>query len=83
MVYIPIPDDVIEKGSIVHQLHDISPKIKHDASDLAECLATVIERYPYNKLKSIAETMNSYPGQAAARIHREIYDLLGINAIER
>jgi hypothetical protein len=78
MVYVPVPDEVIDPGGIIWQLRDISPQIKHNASDLADCLATVRETYPYDKLKLIAEKMNSYPKQAAQRIKQEIYPLLEI-----
>lgn len=76
LVYVPLPEDCVEKGFPVWKLQKISPCIKEDASDLYEQILEAKINYPFNKLAEITLEINSCPGQAAQRIREQVYGLL-------
>jgi hypothetical protein len=76
VVYAPIPDGLLEKGTLVWRLREISPKIKPDASDLRDRLLDAIHNYPIEALRELANDINSYPGKSAERVLKEVYCLL-------
>jgi CDP-glycerol glycerophosphotransferase (TagB/SpsB family) len=78
VVYAPVPDYLLEKGALVWRLREISPKIKPDASDLRDRLLEAIHNYPIEALRQLAQDINSYPGQSAERVLKEVYGLLGL-----
>jgi hypothetical protein len=47
---------------------------------LRDCLEIAQHAYPFGRLHELAQEANPYPGQAAQRIRREVYDLLRIPA---
>lgn len=55
--------------------------ILSDARMLRECLLKAKDGYPFEKLHQLAQTIHPYPGEAAERIRKEIYNLLGIPAL--
>jgi len=77
-VYVPVPDGILEKGSLVWRLRDISPQIQSDASDLRACLLKAIRQFslPLDKLREIARDVNSHPGRSRERCLDELYALL-------
>ena len=75
-VYIPIPDDFLIEGALVWRFRELSPILKPDASNLKECLYQALNEYPTDKLRQLAEDVNSYPGQSTPRIIKELYDVL-------
>jgi hypothetical protein len=80
-VYSPVPDDVLEAGTIIRQIRDISPTLRPDASNLRDALLEARDHYPSDRLKEIASQIESYPHRAAERIREEIYTLLELPAM--
>lgn len=75
-VYCPVPDELVEAGTVIRQIRDISPTIRADASNLRQALLEASDNYPLDKLPEIATQMNSCPHRAADRIREEVYEQL-------
>lgn len=75
-VYIPIPDDFLVPGALVWRYRELSPTLKPDASNLRECLYQALNDYPVDKLRELAGDVNSYPGECAQRMRKELYAVL-------
>jgi hypothetical protein len=80
-VTVPIPDEVVEKGSPFWYLRNISPVIRDDASDLRHRLLDALENYPSEMLSLVAERINSCPGRSAVKIRKEVYNLLNLTLL--
>jgi hypothetical protein len=78
-VYSPVPDQVVEKGSVIGDLMSISPRLKANASNLKDGLLEALNGYPAAKLKHISLKLNSLPGQAEPRVKDEVYRLVNLN----
>lgn len=77
IIVVPVPDGLIWKHSATWQIRRFAPTL-HDATMLRDCLYRVKTDYPYDELHELAQTLNPYPGEAATRIRKEVYALLGI-----
>lgn len=75
-VFCPVPDELVEAGTVIRRIRDISPTLRPDASDLRQVLLEAGNSYPFDKLREIASQINSFPHQAADRMREEIYEQL-------
>ena len=75
-IYVPVPENLIQKNGLTWQLMQISPCLNLDASNLLACINFVLNEYPYKKLKVINERFYSYPGEAKIRTRKAVYDML-------
>ena len=80
LVFVPVPEDALEKDGLIWQLKEMSLVIKQDASDLRDCLLNAMNSPPSDALEDLCKEINSYPGEARDRLRKEIYGLLGISA---
>jgi hypothetical protein len=78
LVFVPIPEDALERDGLIWRLMEMSLVIKQDSSDLRDCLLKAMHRPPSDMLADLCKEINSYPGEARDRVQKEIYDLLGI-----
>ncbi len=78
-VWSPVPDDLVEPGTVIRQIRDISPILRPDASDLRQALMQARNEYPLDKLREIASQMNSCPHQATEKIRTELYAQLSLS----
>jgi len=76
VVHVPAAAGVLEPGSPVWQLHEVTPAIRPDAADLGEALRAALRDGPPPGLRDLAAQLNSHPGEAAERIREVTYDLL-------
>jgi hypothetical protein len=79
LVFVPIPEDALDKDGLMWRLMEMSLVTKEDASDLRDCLLTAMHCSPSDTLKDLCKDINSYPGKARYRVRKEIYSLLGIS----
>jgi|GEM_PF-756432 len=79
-VFTPVPDELVEAGTVIRQIRDISPILRPDASDLEQALRRARNDYPFDKLREIASQMNSCPNEAADRVREEMYAQLALPA---
>lgn len=77
-ICVPVSHEYIWKGSITWQLYQFAP-ILNDMRNLREALLKTKSDYPFEKLVRLANSMNPYPGEAAHRISKAIYDLLKLS----
>lgn len=77
VVLTPVPEQCIWKESITWKIREFAPILK-DARRLREFLMAAQQNYPVAKLRELARMVHPHPGEAASRIRREIYGLLGI-----
>ena len=75
IVYVPVPDSSVVKGTATWRLREISP-VYGGLGDLRKVLCQARDSYPFDKLEEIALDLNSCPGQSAQRIREEVYSLL-------
>jgi hypothetical protein len=78
-VCVPVPEELVEPGTVIREIRDISPMVRADASDLRQALLRARSSYPLDKLRKIAARINSCPGQAAARSRAELYAQLSLS----
>jgi len=78
LIYIEMPDNSIPEASTVNRLYNISPHFKAPA-DLEKVIEDGLRDYPFDELHKIALEVNSYPGEAAVRVRRELYRLLELS----
>ena len=88
LIFSPFPKELglhnyIVEGSPIACLHEISPTLAPDASNLGDCLRLVAREYPYDKLKDVSLMISSCPGQSAEKMRQVTYDLLQYNAPEK
>lgn len=76
VVHIRVPEGLLEPGSPIQRLHELTPEVREDASDLGDVLRAALLDGPHHELRDLATQLNSYPGEAASRIRRETHDLL-------
>jgi GNAT superfamily N-acetyltransferase len=79
IVLTPVAEELIWKDSLTWKIRQFA-LILSDARMLRECLLKTKDGYPFEKLHELAQTIHPHPGEAAKRIRKEIYDLLGIPA---
>ncbi|MBN2137844.1 MAG: hypothetical protein JW720_08555 [Sedimentisphaerales bacterium] len=77
IILTPVPEELIWRGSVTWKIRQFAP-ILNDARELRQALTSAMNTYPMEKLHELAKSMNPHPGEAAVRIRKEIYDLLGI-----
>jgi hypothetical protein len=77
LVLSPVPEALIWKGSVTAKVREFSPILQD--RELRDCLEIAERLYPFEQLRELAREANPFPGQAAQRIRREVYDLLGIS----
>ena len=75
MLYVSVPDASLVKGAPVHELSEILPRLE-GVDKLEEGLLTAFSEFPREQVAKIARECNSYPGEAADRIKKEIYGVL-------
>jgi hypothetical protein len=78
LILSPVPKELIWEGSVTAKVRDFSPLLQD--RQLVDCLQIAQSSYPFDKLRELAQEANPYPGQAAQRIRREVYGLLGMRA---
>jgi len=81
LVYVPVPDGSIVRGTATWRLREISPVYRR-RGDLRKVLNQAINDYPLDKLDEIARDLNSCPGQSAQRIREEVYSLLKLPILQ-
>ena len=77
IILTPVPDQYIWKDSITWQIREFAP-IMENARELRRYLIAAQEDYSVEKLRQLARLVHPHPGEAADRIRKEIYTLLGI-----
>lgn len=77
----PVPEELVETGTVIRHIRDISPTIQPDASDLRQALRSARNGYPFETLGGIASQINSCPHQAVKRIREELYRELGLSSM--
>jgi GNAT superfamily N-acetyltransferase len=80
LILSPVPKELIWQGSVTAKVRDFSPLL--NGRSLRECIAVARHSYPFGKLQELAREANPYPGEAAQRIRREVYSLLGLSALQ-
>jgi len=75
-VFCPVPDELVEAGTVIRQIRDISPTLRPDASNLRQALLKARNGYPFDKLRAIASQVNSFPHQATDHMRAAIYEQL-------
>lgn len=78
-VFSPVPDELVETGTVIRQIRDISHTLRPDASDLRQALRKARSSYPFDKLREIASQVNSFPHEATDRMREEIYEQLQLS----
>ncbi len=81
VIVIPYDESFVAKDGLVRELKDLSPRLEIDAENLRQVINGVLEHYPYDKLKDIAQLVNSYPGLSIERQKEEIYSMLKIRDV--
>jgi len=81
VIFSPVPKDVIWKESATWKIQQFAPVLE-DAGRLGEYLSRAKEDYPFDKLHELAREIHPHAGEAAGRICREIYNLLGIPRLD-
>ena len=75
-VYAPIPEALVGKSTLTRRLLGISPTLRPDASNLRESLVQALKEYPLEMLAELDQQLNSFPGEAKARVRQAVYELL-------
>ena len=79
MLFVAVPGTTLIEGNPGERLAQVLPKLSS-----IENLAVDIERarneFPREQVAEIAKDILSYPGEAADRIQKEVYGLLGLDA---
>lgn len=75
-IYVPIPEDSIEKNSITWGLMNISPMLSADASNLEDCINEANSNICKDRLKDLSDKFCTYAGEATDRTKTAIYDIL-------
>jgi hypothetical protein len=78
-VFCPVPDELVEAGTVIRQIRDISPILRPDASNLRQALLKARNGYPLDELREIASQVNSYPHQATDHMRAAIYEQLRLS----
>lgn len=76
VVHVPAADGVLDPGSPVWRLHQVTPGIRADAADLGEILRAALRDGFSPGMRELAGELNSHPGQAADRIRGVAHGLL-------
>lgn len=70
-------EGLVAPGTFGDRIYQALPHV-HGVKDLGNALETARQWYPMERLSAFADEINSYPGQAAARIRQEVLQLLNL-----